>query len=227
MPTLAEVLKQRQEREERSNRPEVAWFTLKGKKDSTVRLRFLQELDTDARNYDSARGVVLFETEHVSPRDFRRRATCTYDSEGRCFSCEMDKVEPFLEEDGVKRWHPWGQKTNLYVQVYTEEGKVEVLSRPADGKFFDSLYDECTVENDNSITDVTFKISKGSAKNSPWEIKTTKQEIEVPDVVQLVDLTQAVVRSIAYADQKNFYIPESKDEQPKEVKKEQPADLDW
>lgn len=227
MVTLADVLKQRKEREERTSRPDFNWFTLKGKKDNTVRLRFLQELDSDCRNYDATRGSVLFETEHVSPRDFRRRASCTYETEGRCFGCEMDLEEPMIEEDEKERWHPWGRKTNMYALVYTEDGKVEVLSRPADGKFFDSLYDECTVENDNSITDVTFKISKGNSKNSPWELKTTKAELDVPEVVELVDLEQAVVRHIPYAEQKNFYIPLAKDEEPQEPKKETATNLDW
>jgi hypothetical protein len=229
MVSLADVLKQRKEREERSQRPDVKYFSLKGRKNNSARIRFLQELETDSRNYDSSKGVVLFETEHVSPVDFRRRASCTFDAEGRCFACEMDKQEPFIEdEEGNKRWHPWGQKTNLYVQVYTEEGEVAVLSRPADGTFFDSLYDEYANENDNSLTDVTFKISKGATKTAPWELKKTNQTLELPDVVELLDLEQAVVRHIPYDEQEKFYIPESKAE-PKQspAKVEMPADVDW
>lgn len=229
MATLKDILAKKAEQEERADRPKVEWFTLAANKEKKI--RFLQELDTDMRNYDSKRGTALFLVEHVSAVDFKRRAECSYDAEGRCFACEMDDVQPSIEENGNTRWHPWGQKTNMYIHVVDEEGNLSVLSRPAPGKFFDAIYDEAVNENENSLVDLTFKISKGSKQNSPWEIKTTKQGFDVPDIAELVDLETAVGRKIPYAEQKKFYLPkgaaeETKSESPK-VDTTTDSSVDW
>lgn len=203
---LKDILKKKDEMDERNSRPDIEWFSLKKK--NPVRVRFLQELDEDSRNYDSTKGKVLFLTEHTSPYDFTRRAECSFESEGRCWACEMTHVErEFVDDQGNKKFNPWGQKTNMYVQVVTEDGDVQVLSRPAPGNFFDKVYEEAT-DNDGSISEQTFRISKGSARNASWELKAlTKEQIEVPETVELVDLESAVGRKIPYADQKRFYLP--------------------
>lgn len=226
--TLKDVLKRKAEQAERSNRPDFNWFTLA--KNETKRVRFLQEFDSDMRNYDSSKGTALFLLEHVSPRDFTRRANCTIDTQGRCFACEMDVEEPSIGEGDKKQWHPWGQRENFYIQVVDEKGKVYVLSRSTSGKFFDALVDEAVEENDNSLTDITFKISKGDKNNSPWEVKSTKSEFDVEDVVELVDLEAAVSRNIDYVEQRNFYIPGGKVEKedaPAKVETAKDVSEDW
>jgi|ERR1044072_4986120 hypothetical protein len=209
-----DVLKAKAERAEREDRPKVEWFSLKNGETKFIRL--LQEFDTDMRNYDSKFGTAEFLVEHQSPEEWSRKALCTTDTEGRCFACAMDKEEPFilldeLDGDGnrKKKWHPWGQKTNFYVYVVDNKGAVRVLSRTTDGKLFDSLVEEAE-ENNNSLTDITFKISKGSANQNPWEIrKTTKEHFELPEIDELVALSTAVGLKVPFEDQKNFYLPKS------------------
>jgi hypothetical protein len=207
-----DVIKAKKEREERDSRPRVEWFSLKN--GETKYIRFLQEFDTDMRNYDSKFGTAEFLVEHVSPVEWSRKALCSFESEGRCFACEMDKEEPKIVEDGKDKWHPWGQKSNFYIYTVDNKGAVRVMSRPTTGKLFDALVEEVE-ENDNSLTDITFKISKGSANQNPWEIrKTTKEHFDLPEIPELIDLSTAVGLKVAYAEQRNFYLPGTKGDTP-------------
>ncbi len=225
--TFKDILKQKQERAERNERPKVEWFTLKNNESKNV--RFLQEFDTDMRNYDSKFGTALFLTEHVSPEEWSRKALCSFEDEGRCFACEMDKEQPKIVEDGKDRWHPWGQRTNFYVYVVDSKGDVRVISRPTSGKFFDAIVYEIG-ENDNSITDVTFKISKGATNQAPWELRSTKKEhFELPEIPELVDLKSAVGLKVTYAEQRGFYLPATKTDKPATENVSNPSTVgeDW
>lgn len=206
------ILKEKAERAERESRPRADWFSLKN--GETKLVRFLQEFDTDMRNYDSQFGTAQFLVEHVSPQEWSRKALCSFEDEGRCFACEMDKEEPFVMEEGKKKWHPWGQKSSFYVYVVDQKGDVKVMSRPTNGKLFDALVDEIA-ENDNSLTDITFKLSKGSANQNPWEVRSTKKDhFELPEIAEVVDLSTVVGLKVPYADQKGFYLPAGRQDAP-------------
>jgi hypothetical protein len=203
--SFKDVVKAKKERAERDSRPKVEWFSLKN--NETKFVRFLQEFDTDHRNYDSKFGTAVFLTEHVSPQSFSRKALCTMEDEGRCFACEMDKEQPKIVEDGKDIWHPWKQRSNFYIYVVDNKGEVRVLSRPTGNKLFDALCEEID-ENDNSLTDITFKLSKGPNKSDSWEVrKTTKEHFELPEISEVIDLESAVGLKIEYAEQRNFYLP--------------------
>lgn len=208
---LEDILRKGREQQERAERPNIEWFTLKKK--NPVRVRFLQELNEDARNYDSTRGKVLFLNEHTSPRTFKRRAECTMDTEGQCFACEMVKEEPAPIVDGKEKKGAWIAKSNMYVWVATEDGELRVLSRPAPGPFFKLVYNFHNGDGENSITEQEFEISKGPNQSDPWNLMPRlKTSFELPDLSEMADLTSAVGRRIAYAEQKNFYIPVEKKE---------------
>jgi hypothetical protein len=214
--TFKDVMRQKQERAERETRPKVEWFSLKN--GETKYIRFLQELDTDMRNYDSKFGTAVFLQEHIAPDDWSRKALCTIDDEGRCFGCEMNKeVEKIVDENGKDKWRPWAQKSNFYIYTVDNKGAVKVLSRPTGNKLFDRLTEEVD-ENDNSLTDITFKLSKGPNKSDAWEVrKTTKEHFELPDIPELVDLNAAVGFKVPYADQRSFYLPNNGSGQTKEI----------
>lgn len=217
--SFKEILKEKQERAERDNRPKVDFFKLK--ENETRYIRFLQEFDEDMRNYDSTFGTAEILVEHVSAVEWTRKAVCTYDSEGRCFGCEMDEAEPSITEknragEEYTRWHPWGQKSTFYVYVVDSDGKVEVLSRQTNNALFDKIVEEIS-DNDNSITDVTFKVSKGKNKSDSWELKALKDthanHFELPELpAELPVLADVVGLKVPYADQRKFYIPGTKTE---------------
>jgi len=208
--TLKEILQKKKEQAERVDRPKVDYFSLTN--NNPARIRFLQELDTESKNYDPARGSAYFSVEHTSPHNFKQRAECTYETEGRCFACEMATEEP---DKG------WWQKTNMYIQVFdAKDESVKVLSRPALGTFLESLYGWAEDENDGSIVGPTFKITKGANKKDPWVVMPTNRELEVPEasLAQMVDLSKIGFK-VEYDKQKKFYLPAgSTEERPEESK---------
>lgn len=214
--SLDDVLRKKRQQAENAERPKVEWFSLAKK--NPVRTRFLQEFTEDSPTYDANVGKVLFLAEHVSPYDFKRRAECSYDTEGRCFACEMNKEETQVKIGTEIKNYPWSQKTNMYTYIVTEDQEVKVLSRPAPGSFFDQLHDFAMDDGEGSITKHEFKISKGPQRNDKWNVSVQlKTTIEVPDLSELVDLEKAVGRKIPYAEQKKFYLPEQKEEQASEA----------
>jgi len=49
----------------------------------SVQIRFVSELDADSPNYDEKRGLAIVISEHTNPEDYKRKAACTADSQGR------------------------------------------------------------------------------------------------------------------------------------------------
>lgn len=218
--TFADVLKKKEQRAEQADRLEIEWFSLKN--NNPARVVFLQELDPDAPNFDSAKGGAVYLVEHANPEKFTRKAKCTMETKGRCVGCELNEEFP---GDG------WWAKTNFYVQVFdAKDQKVKVLSRPAPGGFFDTLTDWARDENEGNVTGVTFKISKGSSQSAPWTLTTTKNELEVPDGLVLQDLSKLGLE-IDVEKQRNFYLPDGLPSKEKSEKKPEETEsteaLDW
>lgn len=222
--SLKDIKKKLQEQEERNSRPDVEWFSLKGRK-TPIFIQFLQELDEESPTYDSARGKAVFLLEHVSPFDFKRRGECSLEAEGSCFPCEKNADEPFLKIAGEDIKFPWAQKTNLYIYVIDDDGKVKVLSRGAYSSFVTKAIDYVSDEGEGSLTGTTFKITKGPQKNSAWELSTTKQKLDVPADLELPDLNAVVGRKIKYNEQSKFYMVNQEPVVEAEPKVSQ--DADW
>jgi hypothetical protein len=75
-----------------STGPRVKWLKLDD--GQSVRIRFLNEIDPDSPVYDERLGLSIVVSEHSNPRDYRRKAVCSIESEGRCFACEMFRKDP-------------------------------------------------------------------------------------------------------------------------------------
>jgi hypothetical protein len=229
---LNDVLRRKRQQQDAQDRPKAEWFGVGGKHKNPVKVRFLQEFSEDSPSYDSTLGKILFLAEHTSPYDFKRRAECTFDSEGRCFACEMNKIETKGTYNGEEKNYPWSQKTNMYTWVATEDGELKVLSRPAPGTFFDQLHDFSEDDGEGSITKHEFKISKGAAKNDKWSLSVQlKTSFELPDLSEVPDIESAVGRKISYEEQKKFYIPEPKEDQEPQISQAPSAksesNFDW
>ena len=55
----------------------------------SVKVRFLQELDPDSPTYNDKLGLGFIAVEHTNPKDYRRKALCTIDDQGRCWGCHL------------------------------------------------------------------------------------------------------------------------------------------
>ena len=89
-----------------------------------AKIRFVNELDTDSATYDENRGLAVVVSEHTNPKDYKRKAACTQESEGRCFGCEMARKEPKSGWRARLRFY-----TNVLVNDGTEDPYIAVWSQ--------------------------------------------------------------------------------------------------
>ena len=60
----------------------VTWLKLDD--GQSAQIRFVSELDADSPHYDEKRGLAIVVSEHSNPDDYKRKAACTADTQGRC-----------------------------------------------------------------------------------------------------------------------------------------------
>lgn len=195
----------------------IDWFKLP-KSGNEALVRFLQELDSDSENYSAKNDIGFIAVEHSNPNDFRRKALCTYDSEGACVGCEINKK---LYETDPEYKGGWKQKERLYINVLVKdspdaEPSVKVLSQGTSDKQITPALLEFAVES-GSITNRWFKVKrKGSEFNDTSYLLTSRDkddDVNVEDY-ELYDLEKAV-RNVPYAEQmKHFGLLVERDERP-------------
>lgn len=167
----------------------------------SVKMRFLQELDPDSPNFDNRAGVGFIAVEHTNPKDYRRKALCSSDDQGRCFGCEMHRKDPKAG---------WKGRSRLYINVLVDDGKEEpyvaILSQGSGPK-------SATPEI------IQYAGETGSISNVLWRLKRTGEKTETAYSIiplpstdkvdvsnyELFDLEKIAVRDVPYADQENFY----------------------
>lgn len=177
-----------------ASKPKIQRFNLEKDGDSAI-VRFAQEIDFDAKNYDEGRGIGFVNLEHVNGDDpksgWLTNANCSQEAQGACYPCERAK-------DYAVDWSArkgWKQKEKFYINlvageprevVVTENGKektkyfatdidratgdgtVYLLSQSTHNGIYDALADYFLEEevSGGSITDKYFKITrKGSGFN--------------------------------------------------------------
>jgi len=205
---LADIKKRQQEREEAANRPKANWFSFpKGGPDS-FKVRFMQELDEEASNFDPEQGLAVIAVERVSPYDFKKRALCTLEEEGKCYPEEWHKAAQAAGKDknGDDYKGGWRQRENFYITVLVErDGKVqtEIIQRNLHNSFVADLVE--IHEDDGTITEKTYILKKrGSGTQTQWILKESKDELEIGDH-KAYDLDQTALRHIPYDQQPAFF----------------------
>ena len=167
----------------------------------SAKIRFIEELDADSANYSEDRGLSVVIAEHTNPKDYKRKAACTIDSEGRCYGCEMARKEP---KSG------WRSRLRFYCNVLVDDG----LEAPYVAVWSQGISKQSAF---NTIRE--YALETGSISNLEWKIKRNGQGTETnytllptkPDTepyawgsLETFDL-EKVVRDVAYAEQENFY----------------------
>lgn len=189
-------------KQEAANRPKAEWFSsvFPKKLGDEVVVRFLQELDPEARNYSDERGLGFIAVEHQAPgpEGYKRRALCTADAEGQCYACERHNLD---YKEG------WRQRQNLYINVLVTvdgESKVFVLSRNANSSFAEQLIQEAVDEG--SITDANYRITKtGSGTQTNWLLKRLKGDPMDDSGAEVYNLDETALRDITYDKQADYY----------------------
>ena len=183
-----------------SDKPRVRWLKLAD--GQSVKIRFIEELDEDSASYDAERGLSLVVKEHTNPKDYRRKAVDTMDSEGRDWAEEMHRKDPKAGWQGRLRFY-----CNVLIDDGIEEPYVAIWSMGV-GKM--SVF--------NTIRD--YALETGSISNLTWKLRRNGVGMETnyslipvgPDSepfdwsnIKPYDLNVAL-NHIPYADQEAYYL---------------------
>jgi hypothetical protein len=168
--------------------------------DSSVTVRFLQELDEAAENYNEDAGLGSLEIEYQDPDNFRKRIVDTTEDEGRCWPAEQG----------------WRPRRSLYIAVLVEEstnaedvGKVMILNQGFGPKSVTLPLIEYATDY-GTICDRPYRIKRsGSGRlDTSYTLIPLKEDAEPYDVSQNVDDIpdwNDVLNHVPYAQQENFF----------------------
>jgi len=178
----------------------VRWLKLDD--GQSAKVRFVNELDEDSPNFDAARDLAIVVSEHTNPKDYKRKAVCTMDSEGRCFGCEMARKEPKSGWRARFRFY-----TNLLVDDGLEDPYVAVWSQGVGKQSAFNTLKEYAIET-GSISNRVWRMKRqGSGTDTtyillPGDPDTDKHDWSGVEPFNL----EKVVREVTYAEQESFYL---------------------
>jgi hypothetical protein len=178
----------------------VRWLKLED--GQSAKVRFVNELDEDSPNFDAARDLAIVVSEHTNPKDYKRKAVCTQDSEGRCFGCEMARKEPKSGWRSRFRFY-----TNLLVDDGLESPYVAVWSQGVGKQSAFNTLREYALET-GSISNRTWRMKRqGSGTDTTYILLPGDPDTEKHDWsgVEPFNL-EKVVREVTYAEQESFYL---------------------
>ena len=172
----------------------------------SVKVRFLQELDPDSPTYNEKLGLGFIAVEHTNPKDYRRKALCTMEDQGKCYGCEQHRKD---YKAG------WKGRSRLYINVLIDDGKedpyVGILSQGSSGKTITPTLIEYAGEM-GSITNLMWRIKRTGTKTDTSYTIIPLAKDETPfdfTSLELYDLEKTAVRHVTYAEQEAFYMGEA------------------
>lgn len=188
----------------------------------SVKIRFLQELDPDSAEYNEKNGLGFIANEHTNPGDYRRKALCSMDDQGKCYGCEQHR------KDYKKGWKA---RARLYINVLVDDGKEEpyvaILSQGSSGKSVTPTLIEYAGEV-GSISNLVWRVKRiGKDKETSYTIiPLAKDEAKFDTAaLELYDLEKVAVRDLPYVDQEAFYNGENSGKE--EEQSATSSSVDW
>lgn len=176
----------------------------------SLKIRFLQELDPDSPHYDQKLGLGFIAVEHTNPKDYRRKALCSIDDQGKCWGCEQHRKD---YKAG------WKGRSRLYINVLVDDGKedpyVAILSQGSSGKTITPTLIEYAGEM-GSITNLMWRIKRSGTKtDTSYTIIPLQKDESAFDTaeLELYKLEEVAVRDLPYADQESFFNGENNQEE--------------
>ena len=179
--------------------PKVKWLKLAD--GQSVKIRFIEELDEDSANYSAERGLALVVKEHVNPKDYKRKAVDTMDTEGRDWAEEMHRKDPKAG---------WRGRLRFYCNVLVDDG----IEAP-----YVAIWSMGISKQSSFNTIREYALETGSISNVVWKLKRNGQGTETnytlipstPDTEpfkwegkEFFNL-EKVVREVPYPEQEAFY----------------------
>jgi hypothetical protein len=183
-----------------SNGPKVRWVKLAD--GQSAKIRFIEELDQDSASYAADRGLAIVVKEHTNPKDYKRKALDTMDSEGRDWAEEMHRKDPKAGWKARLRFY-----CNVLVDDGTEEPYVAVWSQGISKQSAFNTLREYALET-GSISNLEWKIKRnGQGTETNYTLIPMKPDSEPFnwDGVEPFNL-DTVVRHVPYAEQEAFYL---------------------
>lgn len=183
----------------------VRWLKLED--GQSAKIRFINELDEESPNYDEKRDVAIIVSEHSNPKDYRKKAVCTMDSEGRCFGCEMARKQTEAE----RKTGSWRAKYRFYVNLLVddslEDPYVAVWSQGVGKQSAFNTLKEYVLET-GSISNRDWKITRrGTGTDTTYPLVPRDPDTEKFDWSGIEPYNlEKVVREVPYAEQEQFYL---------------------
>lgn len=182
------------------NKAKVRWLKLAD--GQSVKIRFIEELDEDSSSYSEERGLALVVKEHTNPKDYRRKAVDTMDSEGRDWAEEMHRKDPKAG---------WRARLRFYCNVLVDDG----LEDP-----YVAIWSMGVSKQSAFNTIREFALETGSISNQTWKLKRNGQGTEtsytlIPSTPDKEPFNWADIRpyplesalsKVPYAEQEAFYL---------------------
>lgn len=202
--SLAALKAQREdiaEQQRLRDRPKAGWFTPPASGE-VVLIQFLNELDSDADNYNPAFGTFLQSVEHQAPgpKGYMSRALDTQERDGRDWAQEQHLLDPKAG---------WKPREFFYINVaVVEDGKVvpKIIQRNITNQFVADLIEEYEDSDGRGITGQTYAIKRvGEGTSTQWRIKPVDAEMDVTGVVPW-KLDEYAVKYVPYEKQREFYM---------------------
>jgi hypothetical protein len=141
-----------------SEKPRVRWLKLAD--GQAVKIRFIEELDEESSNYSSDRGLSLVVKEHTNPKDYRRKAVDTMESEGRDWAEEMHRKDPKAG---------WRGRLRFYCNVLVDDG----IEDP-----YVAIWSMGVSKQSSFNTIREYALETGSISNLTWKLKRNGQGTE-------------------------------------------------
>ena len=183
-----------------SDRPRVRWLKLTD--GQAVKLRFVEELDEDSPSYSEGRGLSLVVKEHTNPKDYRRKAVDTMESEGRDWAEEMHRKDPKAGWRGRLRFY-----CNVLVDDGIEEPYVAIWSMGVSKQSAFNTIREYALET-GSISNLTWKVKRsGSGTETSYTLIPSAPDSEPFDwgMAEPFDIDLAL-NHVPYAEQEAYYL---------------------
>lgn len=180
--------------------PRVRW--LKVEDGQSVKIRFANELDEDSKYYDADRGAAIVVREHQNPKDYRRKAVCTMEDEGRDWAEEMHRKDPKAG---------WGGRLRFYINVLVDDGMEEP---------YIAVWSMGVAKSPTFSTIREYAIESDGISNMQWKLKRNGKGTETSYVLMPGPIDnepfdwssyevfplESAIRKVPYAEQEAFYL---------------------